>query len=254
MAAAKKETRQVKRAAQRRKVKELTRPSWTTSRPDWKQRIVRRESLAPCAPLFQEEADLAWNYYSRLKMVDLGRKPDGEFRTFGEVSGEWTKEFVQAIFGSYCGVEGHPDEGRRLIKEYFMLISKKNSKSTLAAGIMLTAILLNWRDEAEFIILAPTKEVADNSFKPMAAAIREDEELSSMLHVQGHIRTITHRDTKAAIKVVAADSATVQSGVEASDWVVAAGGHLLREGQKVTPVDRQNRPVLAPAAPIATKD
>jgi len=30
--------------------------------------------------------------------------------------------------------------------------------------------------------------------------------------------------------------------------VVAAGGHLLREGQVVTPVDRQNRPVLAPAA------
>lgn len=42
----------------------------------------------------------------------------------------------------------------------------------------------------------------------------------------------------------------VLSGVAAGDWVVAGGGHLLREGQAVTPVDRENRPLLktAPAA------
>ena len=35
----------------------------------------------------------------------------------------------------------------------------------------------------------------------------------------------------------------VLSGLEADDWVVTAGGHLLREGQPVSPVDRDNRPV-----------
>ena len=35
------------------------------------------------------------------------------------------------------------------------------------------------------------------------------------------------------------------SGLQANDWVVAAGGHLLREGQAVAPVDRENRPVAA---------
>ncbi|MEO6517420.1 MAG: efflux RND transporter periplasmic adaptor subunit [Pseudoxanthomonas sp.] len=35
----------------------------------------------------------------------------------------------------------------------------------------------------------------------------------------------------------------VLKGLTAADWVVAAGGHLLREGQAVTPVDRDNRPV-----------
>ena len=39
----------------------------------------------------------------------------------------------------------------------------------------------------------------------------------------------------------------VLGGLKASDWVVAAGGHLLREGQVVAPVDRNNRP-LKPAA------
>jgi multidrug efflux system membrane fusion protein len=41
----------------------------------------------------------------------------------------------------------------------------------------------------------------------------------------------------------------VLGGLKADDWVVAAGGHLLRSGQVVVPVDRDNRPVLArPAA------
>lgn len=39
------------------------------------------------------------------------------------------------------------------------------------------------------------------------------------------------------------DSVPVLRGIAASDWIVAAGGHLLRDGQKVAPVDRDNRPV-----------
>nr|WP_231120524.1 efflux RND transporter periplasmic adaptor subunit [Lysobacter tabacisoli] len=35
----------------------------------------------------------------------------------------------------------------------------------------------------------------------------------------------------------------VKSGLAPGDWVVIAGGHLLRDGQKVAPVDRDNRPV-----------
>jgi len=40
----------------------------------------------------------------------------------------------------------------------------------------------------------------------------------------------------------------VLGGVDANAWVVAAGGHLLREGQLVSPVDRDNRQVLPPVA------
>lgn len=43
-------------------------------------------------------------------------------------------------------------------------------------------------------------------------------------------------------------SVPVLSGVGAQDWVVAGGGHLLREGEIVRPVDRSNRPVAAAAA------
>jgi membrane fusion protein, multidrug efflux system len=38
-------------------------------------------------------------------------------------------------------------------------------------------------------------------------------------------------------------TAPLLSGVTADAWIVAAGGHLLREGQVVAPVDRENRPI-----------
>ncbi|MBS0194205.1 MAG: efflux RND transporter periplasmic adaptor subunit [Proteobacteria bacterium] len=39
------------------------------------------------------------------------------------------------------------------------------------------------------------------------------------------------------------DSVPVLSGITAGDWILAAGVHLVREGQIVEPVDRNNRPV-----------
>jgi len=53
------------------------------------------------------------------------------------------------------------------------------------------------------------------------------------------------------------ETVPVIAGLESQAWVVAAGGHLLREGQKVVAVDRDNRPVMeapAVAAPPAAAD
>lgn len=48
------------------------------------------------------------------------------------------------------------------------------------------------------------------------------------------------------------NSAPVLAGVKPDAWIVAAGGHLLREGQRVAPVDRQNRPMAMNASKSAS--
>ncbi|WP_288896631.1 terminase large subunit [uncultured Delftia sp.] len=170
---------------------------WTTACPDWERRIVAGESLIVSPPLFPSVADEAWSICSQFRLVDLGGV------TIGEVARPWLRDLVRTIFGA------ESPEGRRLINEYFLMVSKKNAKSTIAAAIMLTALLMNWRDEAELLILSPTLEVANNSYKPISAFIKADEELSDMLKVQDYHRLVTHKDTGAFLKVVAADEATV---------------------------------------------
>ncbi|MCT8165000.1 MULTISPECIES: terminase large subunit [unclassified Pseudomonas] len=171
---------------------------WTTACPDWWRRLAAGESIIP-EPLFPQEAEESLLVFKGLRIVDAPGSP-----TIESACAPWVLAFAGAVFGSY-----NTETGERLIREFMLCIPKKNSKSTIAAAIMLTALVRNWRMSAEFIILAPTKEIADNAFVPAKDMVNNDEELKDLLHVQPHLRLITHRETGATLKVVAADSDVV---------------------------------------------
>lgn len=171
---------------------------WTTACPDWWRRLSAGESIIP-PPLFPLEAEESLEVFKGLRIVDAPGSP-----TIESACAPWVLAFAGAVFGSY-----NSKTGERLIREFMLCIPKKNSKSTIAAAIMLTALVRNWRLSAEFIILAPTKEIADNAFVPAKDMVNKDDELKTLLHVQPHLRLITHRETGATLKVVAADSDVV---------------------------------------------
>lgn len=173
-------------------------PEWSTACLDWPERIKTGRSIIP-APLFPEEAARGLAVLRELKLVDVPGSP-----TIGECCAPWVFELAASVFGAY-----DPESGRRLITEWFVCVPKKNSKSSIAAAIMMTALVLNWRQSAEFSVLAPTVEVANNAFAPARDMVQRDDELDVLMHVQTHIKTITHRESGAALKVLAADQNTV---------------------------------------------
>lgn len=171
---------------------------WSTSCPDWAARLRAGQSIIP-PPIFPEEAERGLAVMRELKIVDAPGSP-----TIGEACAPWVFDLAASIFGAYDS-----ESGRRLITEWFVCLPKKNSKSTIAAAIMLTSLIRNWRQSAEFIILAPTVEIANNSFGPSRDMCQKDDQLDELTLVQTHIKTITHRNSGANLKVVAADSNTV---------------------------------------------
>lgn len=174
--------------------------NWRTALPDWESRILERKSLIPPSlQLFDFEAEKALRIFKRLKVPDIEGYP-----THGEACDEWVFDLVRVVFGSY-----DVELKRRMIQEYFLLVPKKNGKSSVAAAIMVTAAIMNRRPQAELLLIAPTKKIADIAFKQASGIIKLDKELVKLFHLQAHQRTITHRRTEAAIMIKAADTDVV---------------------------------------------
>ena len=73
---------------------------------------------------------------------------------------------------------------------------------------------------------------------PLSAVSAEGEQ-SFVWVVDPENHTLQRRSV--ALGAYHQDQATITDGLRPGDWVVAAGVHMLREGQQVVPVDRQNR-------------
>ncbi len=81
---------------------------------------------------------------------------------------------------------------------------------------------------------------ADALSVPLSAVVRENG-ATAVFVVEPGDATLELRPVR--VGPYGAERVPVLDGLRAGDWVVAAGGHLLRAGQKVAPVDRDNRPV-----------
>ncbi len=99
---------------------------WSTACPDWAARLKAGQSIIP-PPIFPAEAERALAVFKALRIVDAPGSP-----TFGEACAQWVFDLVASIFGAYDS-----ETGRRLITEWFVCLPKKNSTSTIAAGIAM---------------------------------------------------------------------------------------------------------------------
>lgn len=173
--------------------------NWRTEQPDWKERIRSGGSLVPTLPLIQSEADKAIRIFNQLRLPDVPGQP-----ALADAAGEWQRDLVRALFGSF-----DPVRKVRHLREAFVLVPKKSSKTTAGAAIMLTAMLMSRRPRAEFLLVAPTQEVADLAFRQALGMIDLDDVLRAKCYVQDHIKKITYRQTGAFLKVKSFDPKVV---------------------------------------------
>lgn len=172
---------------------------WDTSCTDWETRLQQRRSLVPDLPLFEAPRDHALRVFNRLRLADVQGMP-----RLGTAVGPWYRDIVAALFGSL-----DPETQERMIQEVFLLVPKGNSKTTYAASTMLTAIIVNRRPAAEFVLVAPTIKIAERAYNAAAGAIRADPELLKVFHLQDYQRTITHRGNDSFLAIKAADTDVV---------------------------------------------
>ena len=173
--------------------------TWDLSCTDWRSRLQSGQSLVPDLPLNRPEGDRAVAIMDRLRLADVTGTP-----TFGEAGGDWFRDIVRALFGSI-----DPVTKARMIRELFLLVPKKHSKTTNGALLMLTALLLNQRPRAPFLLTAPFQKTADEAFSAISGAIALDPVLGAKLHVRDHLKTIVHRQTGARLEILTFDPAVV---------------------------------------------
>jgi len=176
--------------------------TWSTAVPDWGERILSGRSLIPTLPLFEAEAERALRIFKRLRVPDIIGRP-----AMAEAGASWFFDLVSVVFGSY-----DPAANVRAISEYFILVPKKNGKSSYSAPLAITALIVNRRPAADFLIVAPTKRIADISFRQAELTIRADPALEALFHIQTHIRRITHRQSDALVEIKAADTDVITGG------------------------------------------
>lgn len=177
---------------------------WDLACRDWKERLKAGTSLVPTLPLDQVAAGRAVKIYNTLKLPDVPGTP-----TLGEAGGDWFRAIVAAIFGSI-----DPLTGRRRVREVLVEVPKKNSKTTNAAGVMLTAMLMNRRPRAEFLLVGPTHAISELAFNQADGMIKADEQLSSRFHVQAHIKRIEFRGRIASRLQIRTFDSRVLTGIK----------------------------------------
>lgn len=176
--------------------------------PDWKERLQSGRPLVPDLVLPNPtEGDRAVAIFNKLRLFDVEGTP-----TMADAGGEWFRRIVWALFASR-----DPVTKARLIRELFLMVPKKNNKTTGGALLMLTALLMNERPRAPMLLTGPLQKTADDAFAAIEGAVALDNVLAKKLHVRDHLKTIVHRETRAKLRIV-----TFEPEVVTGEKVVAA--------------------------------
>jgi len=197
-------------------------PARAFSCPDWWERL--QAGAAPFRPVAtdpdQERAALGC--FMKMPLPDIPGQPRFADRAF-----PWQAEVVKALFGARFMEPDARGEMQLVAKvpELFLMIPKKNGKTTFAAAVSLIAMLRNPRPRAQMLYIAARQEIAEIAYNTAVGMIEAEDFLVKRFHVMQHRKMIRDRATGATLKIVSFDMKIVTGAKPA--FVLIDEIHLL---------------------------
>ncbi|WP_223967786.1 terminase large subunit domain-containing protein [Bradyrhizobium sp. RD5-C2] len=186
--------------------------------------------MIPDLPLFEDEADIGLAFFDEIRLPDVPGNP-----RLGEASGQWFRDLVRAVFGSW-----DPVAKARMIRDFFALVPKGSSKTTYSAALMLVAMLMNFRPRATALFLGETQAVADRAYEQAVGMIEESPDLRRRFKPRDYDKTIEDLVTKSEIMIASFDL-KILTGAMALIFVLLDELHLLGKRAHTSRVLRQIR-------------
>lgn len=188
---------------------------WNTACPDWIDRIREGRSLVPDLPLFEKEANDGLAIFNEMRVTDAIGMP-----RMGDAAAPWFQDIVRAFFGSV-----NPKTKERMIRKFFVQVPKKSGKSIYSAALMLTAMIMNRRPNAVFVIAAPSREAAANSFQKAAQMALATEVMEKRFLVKFHEDCIVDRHNGSELRIKTFDEKIVTGSFPAGvlideEWIL----------------------------------
>ena len=149
----------------------------------------------PDLPLFSDEADIAVQFFDRLRLSNVSGTP-----LLKDACADWFRDIVRALFGSR-----DPATNVRYIREIFALAPKGSSKTTYGAALMVVALLMNTRPRAEFLLVGPTQATAERAFEAAKGMVALDPVLEKRFKPRDHKKDIRDLVTGSRLKIATFD-------------------------------------------------
>ena len=195
--------------ARLKKVQKVEPAQQSMAVPNWSELLEKgKPPLPPISqiPGYSKEAEeLGWALFSTL----IFPTPEST-RPYAETCPKWMEQVARWIFGCENVETGH-----RLVNEICLTVAKKNGKTTFFSLVLLTFWIKSKRDDAEALIMAPTKETANIAFANIEKVIRATPYYNKMYGFVPSQRKIVCPGNKKVLKIVAADTDSVV-GITAS--------------------------------------
>ena len=202
---------------------------WDLSCPDWEDRLQSGASLIPNLPLVSAEAELGLALFDELQLPDVTDTP-----FMKDASGNWFRDIVRVAFGSW-----DPATQLRYVRDIFAMLPKGQSKTTYSAGLMLTALLMNKRPNAEALFVGPTQAISDTAFEKAVGMIDLSPDLQRRFRPRDHVKVIEDRLNGSELRVKTFDVNILTGSILILALVDEL--HLLGKNRHTTKVMRQIR-------------